>query len=129
MTMNFKEELAAWVTQQNQTTKLKRKESLAAFLAVRTNVIEAMAAGYALKTIWEHMHETGRVPFRYETFLKHVRRHITNASVKSVNSSSKKQIKGDNKSGATTTSEPRKREASLAGGFSFNATPNKEDLC
>lgn len=127
--MNFREELAAWVTQQNQTTKLKRKESLAAFLAVRTNVIEAMTAGYALKTIWEHMHETGRVPFRYETFLKHVRRHITNASVESVNSYSKRQTKDDNKSGATTTSELRKREASPAGGFSFNATPKKEDLC
>jgi hypothetical protein len=36
-------------------------------------------AGYTLKIIWEHMRDIGRIPFRYETFLKYVRQHITNA--------------------------------------------------
>ena len=48
-------------------------------MAARADVKEAMEAGYALKIIWEHMRETGRIPFRYETFLKYVRQHITNA--------------------------------------------------
>jgi hypothetical protein len=63
----FLEELAKWATGASQTIKPRRKETLAAFLAVREEVKEAIAAGYALKTIWEHMHETGRVSFRYET--------------------------------------------------------------
>ncbi|MDF5998830.1 TraK family protein [Pseudomonas aeruginosa] len=31
------------------------------------------------------MHEIGRIPFRYETFLKYVHRHITNAPAGSEN--------------------------------------------
>lgn len=78
MTTYF-DELAEWAAAESKSTKSRRKETLAAFLAVRANVKEAAAAGYALKTIWKHMRETGRISFRYETFLKHVRRHITNA--------------------------------------------------
>ncbi|MCF5956548.1 TraK family protein [Xanthomonas perforans] len=36
------------------------------------------------------MRETGRIPFRYETFLKYVRQHITNAPPGSMNQSSTK---------------------------------------
>ncbi|KLC12609.1 peptide transporter, partial [Xanthomonas perforans] len=38
----------------------------------------------------EYMRETGRIPFRYETFLKYVRQHITNAPPGSMNQSSTK---------------------------------------
>jgi len=72
-------ELASWIAAGRKTTKPRRRETVAAFLAIRENVKEAIAAGYALKTIWENMHETGRISFRYETFLRHVRRLITNA--------------------------------------------------
>lgn len=48
-------------------------------MAARSDVKEAMEAGYALKIIWEHMREIGCIPFRYETFLKYVRQHITKA--------------------------------------------------
>ena len=65
--------------------RLKRKDYLPAFMAARSDVMEAMAAGFALKIIWEHMHEIGRIPFRYETFLKYVHRHITNAPAGSEN--------------------------------------------
>ncbi|WP_171985374.1 TraK family protein [Burkholderia cenocepacia] len=84
MTKNFPDELAAWVAQRRNAAKHKRNEYLVSFLAVRNDVIEATAAGYALKTIWEHMQATGRVSFRYETFLKYVRRHIANSSLPGV---------------------------------------------
>jgi hypothetical protein len=44
----FLEELAKWTTGASQTTKPRRKETLAAFLAVRDDVKEATAAGYAV---------------------------------------------------------------------------------
>uniref|UniRef100_UPI00191656EE TraK family protein n=1 Tax=Escherichia coli TaxID=562 RepID=UPI00191656EE len=46
------------------------------FLATREDVKNAIEAGYSLTTIWEHMHETGRVNTTYETFRRHVRRYI-----------------------------------------------------
>lgn len=128
-TMSFPAELAVWVAQRSQTAKRERKEPLASFLAVRADVIEATAAGYALKTIWEHMRDTGRVSFRYETFLKYVRRHITNAPAEVVAPASLEQGKDHgNKSKAATISGQKKHEAPSIGGFSFNPTSEKKDL-
>ena len=76
---SYPDKLAARLALQQQTSQIKRRDYLAAFMAARADVKEAMEAGYALKIIWEHMREVGRIPFRYETFLKHVRQHITNA--------------------------------------------------
>lgn len=128
----FLDELAKWVTETHQATKPRRQETLAAFLAVREDVKEAIAAGYALKTIWGHMRETGRVSFRYETFLRHVRRHITNAlperpklpaPVKSA-----VQARGSDESKSKGTPEPKKSGVPPVGRFNFDPTPNKEEL-
>lgn len=128
----FLEELAKWASGTRQTTKPRRKETLAAFLAVREDVKEAIAAGYALKTIWEHMHETGRVSFRYETFLRHVRRHITNAPSETTRSSATAkptaQGKRGNKSMPTTLRELKKSDVPPVGRFNFDPTPKREEL-
>lgn len=128
----FLEELAKWATGARQTTSPRRKETLAAFLAVRADVKEAIAAGYALKTIWEHMKETGRVSFRYETFLRHVRRHITNAPPESPKQPapmiSEVQAKGSDESKPKALTEPKKSGVPSVGCFNFDPTPNKEEL-
>lgn len=128
----FLEELAKWATGTRQTTKPRRKETLAAFLAVREDVKEAIAAGYALKTIWEHMHEIGRVSFRYETFLRHVRRHITNAQPERPKQPApvkpEAEAKGRDESKPKALTEPRKSGAPSVGRFNFDPTPNKEEL-
>ena len=87
---SYPDELAARLALQQQTSQIKRRDYPAAFMAARADVKEAMEAGYVLKIIWEHMRETGRIPFRYETFLKYVRQHITNASPGSMSQSSMK---------------------------------------
>ncbi|CAJ3200953.1 putative plasmid conjugal transfer protein [Burkholderia pseudomallei] len=79
MTTRIEQELAARLKREQKSGRLTRKDYLPAFMAARSNVMEAMAAGFALKIIWGHMHEIGRIPFRYETFLKYVQQHITNA--------------------------------------------------
>ncbi|MDX9885197.1 TraK family protein [Thauera sp.] len=128
----FLEELAKWATGTRQTTKPRRKETMAVFLAVRQDVKEAIAAGYALKTIWEHMHETGRVSFRYETFLRHVRRHITNAPPERpklpVPVKSEVQAKGSDESKPKALTEPKKSGVPSVGRFNFDPTPKKEEL-
>lgn len=129
MTKNFSDELAAWVTQRRHTAKHKRNEYLVAFLAVRNDVIDATTAGYALKTIWEHMRATGRVPFRYETFLKYVRRHITDSSVPGVTPARSRIERGrSDKPKINEIGSPKKGEIPAIGGFSFKATPNEDEL-
>lgn len=71
---NLSSELAEWTATQTN----RRKNALVAFLAVRADVMEARHAGYAYKTIWEHLHEIGRFQYRYETFLRYAKRYITN---------------------------------------------------
>ena len=80
MTTPYEREIAVWIAERQRAEQLKRRESVAVFIGIRSDVVEAQAAGFSLKTIWSHMRETGRLKFRYETFLKYVRRHITDAS-------------------------------------------------
>lgn len=129
MAKNFSDELAAWVAQRRHSAKYKRNEYLVAFLAVRNDVIEAAAAGYALKTIWEHMRATGRVSFRYETFLKYVRRHIADTSLPGVIPARRGIEMGRNeKSKTDEIGSTKKGEIPAIGGFSFKPTPNGDEL-
>ncbi len=75
MGTRYTDELAAWADQKAEK-KHRQDAAAVAFLAVRGDVVEAMEAGYALTTIYEHMHETGRVRTSYETFRRHVQRFI-----------------------------------------------------
>jgi len=95
MTTIYEQELATWIAGRQKAAKLKRKESVVVFLGVRSDVIEAQAAGFALKTIWDHMRETGRLQFRYETFLKYVRRYITQAATAASTSAPSGQLRND----------------------------------
>jgi len=127
MAKSYTEELAAWV--EKRAEKKRRQDAAAvAFLAVKPDVIEAIEAGYALTTIWEHMHETGKVKCSYETFRKHVHRFIRCSPIKA--SEPKGGEKNPEAMGAASkpTETPKKREAPKIGGFTFDAIPKKEDL-
>lgn len=71
----YTDQLAEWV-KKREKSRPRQDKGLVAFIAVKEDISEAIDAGYALKTIWEHLHETGKIPYRYETFLKHVKKHI-----------------------------------------------------
>jgi hypothetical protein len=71
MAENFSNQLAQWVEQRG----LQRSDqNRVAFLAVCDDVKLAIDAGYAVKTIWANLRETGRIDFGYKTFLNYVRR-------------------------------------------------------
>jgi hypothetical protein len=109
----FLDELAEWVA----SAQRRRKESLVGFLAVRSDIEEAMRAGYALKTVWAHLRETGRIACRYETFCAHVRRHIKlQRPGQRIASPGVKSKRSD-----TAQSKP-------LGQFSFDPNPRKEEL-
>lgn len=130
MVKRYSEELAAWI--EKRATKKRRQDAAAvAFLSVKADVIDAMEAGYALTTIWEHMHETGRVKVSYETFRRHVQRYIKAASPPAAPASvvQAEQAKPAGKSGSKAKAgEAKKSEPPSVGGFTYNPTPDKKDL-
>lgn len=74
-TKTYPDELAEWV-KGRQAKNPRQDKRVVAFLAVKSDVQAALDAGYAMKTIWEHMQEKGRLHCRYETFTQHVKRYI-----------------------------------------------------
>ncbi|MGL4733615.1 MAG: TraK family protein [Enterovibrio sp.] len=72
---SFVDNLEKWVNQQNKKSKAKRLDALTVeFLAVKNDVILAVAAGYSIKTIWLFLKERGKVQSSYETFRRNVNR-------------------------------------------------------
>lgn len=56
------------------------KKNRAVFLALRSEVEEAMKDGWPIKTIWETLHDEGRVTFSYQAFRLYVNRLIVQGS-------------------------------------------------
>ena len=111
---DYVKELQAWVIQRQQNNRPPSKqEVLATFLGVKTDVEEAINAGYNLKTIWTYLTEKNLIAFRYETFLRYVKQYITQTSM------------------ATPPAKEKPEVSKISrdiNGFSFNSQPNKEDL-
>lgn len=132
MAKSYIEQLGEWVRHHEST---QRDRNLVAFLAVRDDVKAALDAGYAVKTVWANMHESGRVKFGYDTFLNYVNRHIrqprtdnvaavTEPSVATSSArANKPEAKPSDKKPATKTATP-----AAVTGFHFNPTPDKKDL-
>ncbi|EBX9589660.1 TPA: TraK family protein [Escherichia coli] len=132
MAKTYPEELADWV-KAREAKKQRQDKHAVAFLAVKSDVQTALDAGYAMKTIWEHMKETGRLRCRYETFTQHVKRYIkavpaVQAPPPVTSSASPEKNTKPAPKVATPTPAPPKNEPPKIGGFTFDATPKKEDL-
>lgn len=127
MAKSYTEELAKWVSER-QADRPRQDKNIVAFLAVKGDVKAALDAGYSMKTLWRHLHETGRIAYRYETFTLHVKRYIKAKPPAPSQGEQGKDSQCDPVAAATPKKEPRKTEPPNVGGFTFNATPNKEDL-
>lgn len=133
MAKTYTEILAEWVKKRD-ASRPRQDKSLVAFLAVRDDVKAAMAEGYALKTIWQHMNETGKLSYRYETFLKHVRKHIKEKQEKPLpkpQAGKSRQEKSSFPDQPVTGKgeNPKVKQAkSQLPGFVFDANPNEKDL-
>ncbi len=106
----------------------------AAFLALRQDIKDAMADGWNVMSIWETLHEEGKVSFGYEAFRKYVNCLILLPPPVMVAT----EIEGANaqKIPAVETGQqpkkllPKKTAAQPPqnGGFVFDPEPKKEDL-
>lgn len=121
-TKSYTDELAAWVKKRD-ATRPRQDKNVVAFLAIKEDVRSAIEAGYSKLTIWEHLHEVGKIPYLYETFLKHIRRHLKDRPVvKEV----KIEVKPAALNNVQTNVQTEKPVAQA--GFVFNPVPNKQEL-
>lgn len=130
MAKSYCEELGEWIRRQKSKPQDK---NLNAFLAALGDVREAMETGYTIKTIWANLHDSGRIGFGYDTFRNYVIRFIRQQQAEpattlpesgpaTISGNNNVQPKPDARSKAAAVAKP------AAAGFTFNATPKKEDL-
>ena len=106
----------------------------AAFLAVRGEVKQAIDDGWPVKTIWETLHDEGKVAFSYQAFRGYVNRLILSppmngeAAPTSVVADQSRQVAPRLPPQSARTPAEWKPEKLAATGFTFNRTPKKEDL-
>lgn len=132
MAKSYIEQLGEWVKHREST---HRDRNLVAFLAVRNDVKAALDAGYAVKTVWANMHESGRVTFGYDTFLNYVNRHIRqprtdNAAAVTDPGGASLSARANNPEAKSGDKRPATKTTTPAAvtGFHFNPTPDKKDL-
>ena len=137
MAKSYKEQLTEWVKQRDHSARHDRNR--VAFLAVKSDVREALEEGWPVKTIWSHMVEQKRIGFGYDTFLAYVKRHVKgNAKPPGADRSSRlpgpsltpKARQSSQPKGEAMPSRPDQMQhrTEPMSGFTFNAAPNREEL-
>ena len=130
MAEDFSNQLAQWVEQRGLQTSDK---NLVAFMAVRDDVKLAIDTGYAVKTVWANLRETGRIDLGYKTFLNYVRRCLGPSPDPAAASPVRPTV------ATVAAAAPPSRESNpvktptrglplAMPGFVYNPVPNKEEL-
>lgn len=95
------------------------------FLALRKDITEALNDGWAMKSIWETLHEEKKIDFSYKTFRLYVHRLILGASQSTAqNENISKPVDGASQDKKTTQKSFYVEKPA----FRYNPTPNIEDL-
>ena len=106
----------------------------AAFLALRQDIKDAMADGWNVMSIWETLHDEGKVSFGYEAFRKYVNRLILlppSVVVATETEEVRTQKEPEVETGLQSMKPLPKKTAAQPpnnGGFVFDPEPKKEDL-
>ena len=101
------------------------------FLAMREDVKQAIDDGWPVKTIWETLHEEGKVSFSYPAFIGYVNRLILSSPASRETVSTPMAVDsriGKQRDQATAQATEKNPEGPTTSGFTFNRTPKKEDL-
>lgn len=103
----------------------KRALNLAAFLANKSDIEDALKDRWSVRSIWETLKAEGKIQVSYQAFNNYVNNHINRSD---------KPIEKDNSTIIETKKiddeeiKPEVKETNKSTEFTFNATPNKEDL-
>jgi len=99
-------------------------QNRAVFLALRVDIKQALDDGWPIKSIWETLHAEKKIDFSYQAFWNYVNHLILSPPAPT------NQVSDQKLNAKTTQSgqKPKTTEAPTMGGFTFNPTPNREDL-
>lgn len=109
----------------------RNAQNRAAFLAIRTDIKEALNDDWPLKSIWETLHEEGKVTFSYQSFLGYTNRLIFASKPDESRTSAiseKRKTPNVGKLATEATQKTTTQKPAALPGFTFNANPNKKDL-
>ncbi len=122
----YTDELAEWVHKKKSTRP--RTIAKISFLALKNDIEEALSSGFTMLMIWEHLRETKRLEVSYNTFTKYVSTHITNKKAETEKKTEQRpaRLAAPQKTKDVTPAAKPMREKGT--GFTFNPTPNPEDL-
>jgi hypothetical protein len=99
----------------------------AIFLALRPDIIQALDDGWPVRSIWETLHEEGKVTFCYSAFCGYTNRLIrTQSSHRPEQPTNEPERAG--KTAKPGTAKPKTKDTPQISGFTFNPSPKKEDL-
>ena len=118
----------AEMQRQQQGTGIKNRS---AFLALRDDIKEAMADGWALKQIYRTLHTQQKITCSYQTFVNYVNELILKPKQVSntatiLNQDTKQET--TEKIATRNDTETRIKKPPALPGFIFNPIANKEDL-
>lgn len=127
MAKNLSERIAAMAIKKKPSRRAKNR---ATFLALRVDVKQALDDGWPVKSIWETLHEEGKVDFSYQSFRVYVNRLILTPAelIAATDNLVTYAAQGEQTNHVPTITNEKKAEELAANGFKFNKTPNKEDL-
>jgi hypothetical protein len=107
-------------------------QNRAAFLALRVDIKQALDDGWPVKSIWETLHEEGKIDFSYQAFRGYANRLILSppATEPPAPPPVAEATPAPGASNPTKPASPKTvvKKPDTAAGFTFNSKPNKEDL-
>lgn len=131
MSKKLTERIAA----QMQTKKPTRSgQNRAAFLALRSEITEALDDGWPVKTIWQTLRTEEKINFGYDAFINYVNTLIRNPKtipVPTLVTPSAVSVEPASQKTKPTQNKPapiKKPERERGAGFKFNPTPNPNEL-
>ena len=115
---------------QQQGTVIKKRS---AFLALRDDIKEAMADGWALKQIYRTLHTQQKITCSYQTFVNYANELILKPKPVSNTATPPNQVNQSTKQtpeqiANLNNTETRIKKPPALPGFIFNPIANKEDL-
>jgi len=124
MGSNYVDDLEAWVKAKGSK---KPDANVAAFLAVRDLVKARLDDGYSATIIHAFLRDSQQIDFCYDTFLKYVHRYVKPSRKRQVAKGRAARMDGQTPS-ADSASTVKRDTSSGIQGFTFNSTPNREEL-
>ena len=109
----------------------RRAVNRGAFLAMRSEVKQALDDGWPVKTIWETLQDEGLITFSYQSFRGYANRLILSQGKPAQPpglAAQKRAVRSSDSETSPTTSERRSTGQARAGGFRFESEPKEEDL-